>query len=140
MEELVSMQKVIDLWDKYHHTIAVNAIEYDAELRKLPTLNQDSIETQSSDLISRAKAIDALNSECRCGAVIDHCGLETAMDIISELPPEQPEHIRGRWIYHPEWANDGECGYECSVCHMGSDIDYNFCMRCGADMRGEQDD
>ena len=56
-------------------------------------------------------------------------------DEIEDMPTIQPERIKGRWIYHPEWANDGECGYECSVCHMGSDIDYNFCMRCGADMR-----
>ena len=47
------------------------------------------------DRISRQAAIDALNHESRCGAVIDHCGLETAMDIISELPPAtQTEIIR----------------------------------------------
>ena len=41
----------------------------------------------------------------------------------------------GHWIYHPDWQADGECGYECSECGMGSDVDYQFCMRCGADMR-----
>ena len=40
----------------------------------------------------------------------------------------------GKWIFHPEWQADGECGYECNQCGMGSDIDYDFCMRCGAKM------
>ena len=48
------------------------------------------------DLIDRQAAIDELNREYRCGAVIDHCGLETAMDIISELPPAEPESTQ--WI------------------------------------------
>lgn len=64
----------------------------------------------SSDCISRQAAIDALNRECRCGAVIDHCGLETAMDIISELPPTHTERITSRWIpcgeRQPENDND----------------------------------
>ena len=85
------------------------------------------------DLISRQKAIDALMDALNDVGVLDAEDINTVFQM---LPPEQPERIRGRWIYHPEWANDGECGYECSVCHMGSDIDYNFCMRCGADMRG----
>lgn len=44
----------------------------------------------------------------------------------------------GRWIYHPDWQADGECGYECSECGMGSDVDYQFCMRCGARMDGKE--
>lgn len=33
---LIDRQAVIDLWDKYHYTIAVDAMRYDAELRQLP--------------------------------------------------------------------------------------------------------
>lgn len=51
------------------------------------------------------------------------------------LPSAQPERKKGKWIHHTDWEHDGECGYECSVCGMGSDVDYDFCMRCGADMR-----
>lgn len=94
------------------------------------------------DTISRQAAIDRATKEHDFfrGAVTvsDKARRDELLNVIcwlGELPPVQPERIRGRWIYHPEWANDGECGYECSVCHMGSDIDYNFCMRCGADMR-----
>lgn len=46
----------------------------------------------------------------------------------------------GEWLYHKEWAFDGECAFECSRCGMGSDVDYDFCMRCGADMRKEEGD
>lgn len=48
-----------------------------------------------SDLISRQAAIDAIKHELRCGAVIDQCGLETAHDLIEELPSAQSEQ---RWI------------------------------------------
>ena len=48
--------------------------------------------------------------------------------------------VHGRWIYHPDWQADGECGYECSECGMGSDVDYQFCMRCGAKMDGKDGD
>jgi len=48
--------------------------------------------------------------------------------------------VHGRWIYHPDWQADGECGYECSACGMGSDVDYQFCMRCGAKMNKEDNE
>ena len=37
MSDLISRQAAIDLWEKYHYTIAVDAIRYDAELRQLPS-------------------------------------------------------------------------------------------------------
>ena len=88
-----------------------------------------------ADTISRTKAIDGKICIQRANGVEIYDDYAVPVKYLEQLPPAQPERIRGRWIYHPEWANDGECGYECSVCHMGSDIDYNFCMRCGADMR-----
>ena len=44
-----------------------------------------------SDLISRQAAMDALNNELRCGAVINQCGLEMAYEVIEGLPSAQPE-------------------------------------------------
>jgi len=80
------------------------------------------------DLISRQAAIEALNRECRCGAVIDHCGLETAIDIISELPPTPPEIIHckdcGRRDDH------GCCKYwrGLAMCEIPIPTDdYDFC-------------
>lgn len=37
LDDLISRQAAIDLWDKYHYTIAVDAMRYDAELRQLPS-------------------------------------------------------------------------------------------------------
>lgn len=52
---------------------------------------------------------------------------------IEHAPTVHPK--TGRWIYHPDWESDGECAYECDQCGMGSDVDYNYCMRCGAKMK-----
>lgn len=58
---------------------------------------------------------------------------------IDALPTVDAVPVRhGHWIYHPECVADGECGYECSACGMGSDVDYQFCMRCGAKMDGKE--
>ena len=66
-----------------------------------------------------------------------------AKEMVADAPTVDAVPVRhGHWIYHPECVADGECGYECSACGMGSDVDYPFCMRCGADMRkdGEHHD
>jgi hypothetical protein len=43
MEDLISRQAAIDLWEKFHPTIAVDAMQYDAELRQLPPAQSDII-------------------------------------------------------------------------------------------------
>lgn len=40
----------------------------------------------------------------------------------------------GHWIYNRTRDWDGECAYECSECGIGSDVDYTYCMGCGAKM------
>lgn len=52
-------------------------------------------------------------------------------DKLAELEQEQKT---GHWIYDRTRDWDGECKYECSCCGMGSDVDYAYCMRCGAKM------
>lgn len=47
---------------------------------------------------------------------------------------EEQEPKTGHWIYDRTRDWDGECKYECSECGMGSDVDYDYCMRCGAKM------
>ena len=60
------------------------------------------------------------------------------IDGIVSLPTVDAVPVKhGRWIYHPDWQADGECGYECSECGMGSDVDYPYCMLCGARMERE---
>lgn len=46
-----------------------------------------------TDCISRQAAIDAINHELRCGAVINQCGLEMAYEVIEGLPPAEPNWI-----------------------------------------------
>ena len=47
------------------------------------------------DPISREKALDALNYEMKYGAEIDRCGLDTAYNIITNIPSVEPEQ---KWI------------------------------------------
>ena len=48
-----------------------------------------------SDLIDREKALDGLKYEMKYGAEIDICGLDTAYDIIENIPSAEPER---KWI------------------------------------------
>ena len=42
----IRRQDVIDLWNKYHATISVDAIEYDKQLRQLPAADVVPAEPQ----------------------------------------------------------------------------------------------
>ena len=46
-----------------------------------------------SDLISRQKALDGLKYEMKYGAEIDRCGLDTAYDIIENIPSAEQEQL-----------------------------------------------
>jgi hypothetical protein len=100
----------------------------------------------STDTISRKKAFEALNRECRCGAVIDHCGLETAMDIINELPPAQPESDSGRWerhysrpgVYADLYWHCSKCGYKTD--YQYANVNHRYCPNCGRKMEREVSD
>jgi hypothetical protein len=98
-----------------------------------------------SDLISRQAAVDIAPKlivtldgyEMHNQAVANYC-VE-----ITQLPPAQPERIRGRWISAD--AIFGGVPFYCSECGentrdtvMGKPR-WNFCPNCGAEMRGEHD-
>ena len=57
-----------------------------------------------SDTISRQAAIDALNHELRCGAVINQCGLEVAYEVIEGLPSAEPQIIRCKDCKHYKYG------------------------------------
>ena len=46
-----------------------------------------------SNLIERQKVLDGLEYEMKYGAEIDRCGLDTAYDIIENIPSAEPEMI-----------------------------------------------
>ena len=94
-----------------------------------------------SDLIERQKALDALKSEIRSGAYVDHCGLDTAYDIIENIPSAEPERKKGEWeegewIMHKMLSRDyGKIYYQhdCS-CNL-YESPYPFCPNCGMKMK-----
>ena len=114
------------------------------------------------DLISRKAAINALAEDMPQPYTPDGShpadeGIFMAQEIyadciqtLKELPSAQPERKKGKWIERNP-RNSPDCRLiECSECGnayiVGYNIDYddwidgrNFCMKCGADMRGEQD-
>lgn len=118
--ELISKQEIIDRLDNViengaldsngFHPLSAEAVREMVE--QLPLANNSEI-PNSSDTISRAKAIEALNREYCCGAVIDHCGLEAAMDIISELPPAGPQIIRCKDCKYREYYRESD--YMCAL-------------------------
>ena len=150
MSDLISKQ-VLELWNRYKPTIAVDAIEYDRELNELLGTNLAEIGT---DCISRQQAINALD-ECYCGGE-DSCGepwvykenAVEAIQMIEPIPSAQPN--RGKWIYCEDSMADSVDGYRCDHCgffvpwdytHKSIDYikSYKYCPYCGADMRGEQE-
>ena len=135
MSDLIS-RKVLDLWNRYKPTIAVDAIEYDRELNELLGTNLAEVGT---DLISRQKAIDALLAWMND----PEDDRDSAFDVLMQLPPIQPK--RGKWIDRGEhgdweWQADGRGKHwhewECNTCHHYYAERSFFCPHCGADMRG----
>lgn len=125
-----------------------------------------------SDLIDRQAAIDALKEHraLYCDNTPDTFSklsyaeksrvdeLDTAIATLVNLPPAQPERIKGHWIESAgqnillkKLIEKGETWRVCDKCGAGFMIGYqyecdkayhetfhNFCPKCGADMRGEQ--
>ena len=87
-------------------------------------------------MMNREKAKNILTSILHTnGAYMDYLDSED-VEAIRFLANDERPH--GVWIYHKEWEWDGECAFECSRCGMGSDVDYDFCPNCGADMRPKE--
>ena len=114
------------------------------------------------DLISRKAAIDALRYAQHRFTVADEAGgmgtvkwsedviyFAAAERVLTELPSAQPERKQGKWIERNPQNSDTCRLIECDQCGfshiVGFNVPYehwienrNFCERCGADMRGEQ--
>lgn len=99
-----NLQEIVALWDKYHYSIATDAMEYDRKLRQLLFANFnvcDVSDANIEELISKRQAIDAFNTNLNELVV---CGKENAkavenylsgvFDKIRCLPPAQPNIVR----------------------------------------------
>lgn len=92
-----------------------------------------------SDLISRQKALDGLKYEMKYGAEIDICGLDTAYDIIENIPTvdlERTAKVSNQIFNNAKsyivgaWIGTCECGelvsYSSKYCHMcGAKLDWS---------------
>ena len=136
MSDLISKQ-VLDLWNRYKPTIAVDAIEYDRELKKLLSTNLAEVGT---DCISRRAAIDGLRDYLVGKRCPDDGTLTCRLienEVINKLPPAEPK--RGKWIKLD--MHRGMADHKCTACEqecyvptcMGEPM-YAFCPNCGAKM------
>ena len=110
------------------------------------------------ELISKQEIIDRLDNVIENGAS-DSNGLhplsaEVVRDMVEQLPPAQPERIKGHWIESnglnilmKKFIEKGETWRMCDKCGAGFMIGYqyecdklyhetfhNFCPNCGAEM------
>lgn len=68
------------------------------------------------EYIEKQAALDRINQELRCGATADQCGLETAYDLLHNIPPADVRSvIFCRDCKHMGWIQE--------PCH-GKSIDY----------------
>ena len=81
-----------------------------------------------TDTISRQAAIDGKICIQRANGVEIYDDYSVPVEYLEQLPPAQPERIRGRWI------PVGGALYQCDQCGVVS-LKRKFCSECGADMR-----
>ena len=136
MSDLISRQ-VLELWNRYKPTIAVDAIEYDRELKKLLSTNLAEVGT---DAISRQQAIDYFVTNVgfhdEDGYPIEDTDelRKIWTEYFSGIPSAEPK--RGWWI---EIINSRGVmvALRCSRCEKSPrhGVRSDFCPNCGADMR-----
>ena len=90
-----------------------------------------------SDLIRREEVLKKLNYEMKYGAVIDQCGLDTAYDIIENIPSAELKERTAKVVsddviitvngyrYHYE-------EYLCNACKKKVFSYDSYCSHCGA--------
>ena len=124
-----------------------NQVNYDIyTINNLPPAQPEQLGTNlaevGTDCISRQAALVAVKDALMAWSYMPEWRDEKILEAIAELPPAQPERIKGRWI-----PSDTMCGIKCSNCGYPVDdfchsIDYidldyapNFCPNCGSDNR-----
>ena len=130
MSDLISRQ-VLELWNRYRPTIAVDAIEYDRELKKLLGTNLAEV---GKNCISRQTALVAVKDALMAWSYMPEWRDEKILEAIAALPSAEPR--TGKWIRDGHHIRCDQCGmYMCDTDREGDRIPAEFCPNCGADMR-----
>lgn len=143
MSDLISRQEVLNELDGCDYELKdwqrwkLKTMVRDIPSAQPTQTNADSTQINTLDCVSRKSVIDAI-----MGQYPDAHYPQWYVKIIEKLPSAQPERKRGRWI---EKENSpfycSVCGtYQYSASWEIKNKEYNFCPRCGADMRGESDE
>ena len=125
--------KICEYFDPHNASCRIN------QTHEIRTETHECVqETHDSDLISRAEAHKAICRLCsdyeRCEYNIGKtCYRAREQNAIDKVPSVSAERVG-------EWIRVGHDIWECSICHqdvMTKDIEcYNYCHRCGAEMKG----
>jgi len=150
MSEYISRKEAIALWDKYRSTIAVDAIEYDAELRKLPSAQLGTnLAEVGTDLAQKTVKGYPIDADGLLEKVTDEYGImarDRLYRIIRNMPKYKFPPADVVQVVHGKWMKEDRGHVEyCAVCDqcgfdwMWSDRGYfKFCPNCGAKMDGEE--
>ena len=106
-----------------------------------------------TDLINRSDAIDRITNQYLDSdggrdryAVGINVGLTKAMNALKDMPSAEPERKHGYWaIGMGDYENEMiyrcmECGHQFKWLYDSRNPPvFNYCQKCGADMRGETD-
>lgn len=87
------------------------------------------------NLISRQKALDGLEYEMKYGAEIDKCGLDTAYDIVENIPSAELKERTAK-VSNQIFNNSSPytLGTWIGTCECGELVSYSskYCHICGA--------
>lgn len=128
-------------WFEVHDKYGKSAKYYREKLPdKQLSNNSPKVDKESGELISRQDAINGKISVQRANGVEIYSDDVVPVKYLKNLPPVQPEHKKGKWIYKDDLKQYfcSECGYPSltydDVYIYGMDLP-NFCEDCGVDMR-----
>ena len=128
-----------------------NQVNYDIyTINNLPPAQPEQLGTNlaevGTDCISRQAALVAVKDALMAWSYMPEWRDEKILEAIAELPPTQPEHIKGHWICDRSWSEGVGMGesyghyWKCDKCGHLEQGDWgecgcNFCSNCGSDNR-----
>lgn len=126
MRDTIYRQDAIDALIEGFKRSPTMAIRAKDMIEQLPSVQPE----QCEDAVSRKDAIRWVKTECNPYGkpTLDFESGKKVIEHLERMSAVTPKRKNGKWIKHLEWQADGECGYECDQCGMGSDVDYDFCM------------